>query len=66
MTKVLHIEGMRCGGCAGRVEKALKALGCEVKVDLEARTAAVTAENVCECAMIKAVEELGFKVVEMK
>lgn len=66
MMKVLHIEGMRCGGCTGRVEKAIRALGYEVKMDLAAKTATVSGESLCDCTLKQTVEGLGFKVVEIR
>jgi Cu+-exporting ATPase len=43
MTTELKIEGMHCGGCAGRVERALRQAGGvrAVEVSLEAERATV-------------------------
>lgn len=62
---VLHIQGMACKHCSGRVEKALNALaGVTATVDLAAGTAVVngaTAEQAC-----KTVEALGFQVTSVE
>ncbi len=62
---VLHIQGMACKHCSGRVEKALNALsGVSATVDLAAGTASVsgaTAEQACET-----VEALGFQVTSVE
>ena len=65
MQKTIRIEGMACGHCSARVEKALRALpGVQnVKVDLEAKTALVEAEDsVAETALSKAVTDSGYTV----
>ena len=43
MTKVMTIEGMMCGHCTGRVQKALEAIEgvSAVTMSLEAKTATV-------------------------
>lgn len=66
MTKVLVIEGMSCGHCTGRVQKALEAVsGVEsVEMDLEKKTAAVVlAVQVPDDILAKAVTEAGYEVV---
>lgn len=60
---VLHIEGMACKHCSGRVEKALNALdGVTATVDLAAGTATVTGDVTVE-VLRETVEALGFTVV---
>lgn len=60
---VLHIEGMACKHCSGRVEKALNALdGVTAAVDLAAGTATVTGDVTVE-VLRETVEALGFTVV---
>lgn len=45
MQKIIRIDGMSCGHCSARVEKALSALGdVKVSVDLKAGTAVVESE----------------------
>lgn len=64
MQKKIHVEGMSCGHCSARVEKALNALeGVEAKVDLEAKTAFVRAgEGITDEVLKKAVEDAGYEV----
>ena len=65
MQKTLRIEGMACGHCSARVDKALRAVAGvrEVKVDLEAKTAAVEADDsVAEAALVQAVTASGYTV----
>lgn len=60
---VLHIEGMACKHCSGRVEKALNALdGVTATVELAAGTATVTGDVTVE-VLRETVEALGFTVV---
>ncbi len=60
---VLHIQGMACKHCSGRVEKALNALpGVSAIVDLVSATATVTGD-VSVDTLCKTVEALGFTVV---
>lgn len=69
MTKVLTINSMMCMHCVKHVEDALKAVDgvTDVKVELEAKTATVTAEsNVGEDALINAVKAAGYEVDEIK
>ena len=61
-TVVINIEGMMCGHCTARVEKALKAVpGVEtVTVDLKPGRATVTGS--AEVAvLVKTVQEAGYK-----
>lgn len=56
---------MHCEHCTARVEKALKALGEEPKVDLKSGTAVVNGKST-DVELKNAVEDLGFDVVEIK
>ena len=60
----LNVEGMSCGHCSARVEKALNAIeGVSAKVNLETKTAAVTyPENVTVEALKAAVTDAGYSV----
>ena len=62
---VLKIEGMMCGHCKARVEKALKAVaGVEtVEISLENKTATVTGRADAS-ALRQAVTDAGYQVVE--
>lgn len=67
MKKIMHIEGMSCGHCTGRVEKALQALeGVNVlEVSVEKKQAVV--ETTLEDAVLKeTVEDVGYDVVSIK
>ena len=68
MERTLTIEGMRCTHCSGRVESALNALaGVTARVDLEKKTATVTARaEVSDDALRKAVEDAGYKVTGIR
>ena len=63
--KTLKIEGMTCGHCSARVEKALNALdGVEAKVDLAAKTAQLNLTSVISDEIIKkAVTDAGYEVL---
>ena len=62
MKYVMNVEGMSCGHCAARVEKALAELGASAKVDLAAKTVDIEApENVTEQAMRDAVKNAGYE-----
>lgn len=66
MTKTVVIEGMSCGHCSARVEKALNAIdGVQAKVSHETGTAEVTGD-VSDDILKKAVEDAGYKVVSIK
>lgn len=69
MTKVMTIEGMMCGHCTGRVQKALEALEGvgSVTMDLEAKTATVELSgDVSDEALTGAVDEAGYQVTVIK
>lgn len=69
MKKVMTIEGMRCGHCTANVEKALCGISgvSGVAVDLAAGTATMeAAENVTDETLRKAVDDLGFQVVNIR
>jgi len=61
---VLKIEGMKCMHCKMAVERALKGVSgiTSAQVDL-AKKEAVVAGSVERTAIVKAVDEAGFKVV---
>ena len=65
MKKVLTIEGMMCGHCTGRVQKALEAVKgvSAVSMSLEEKTATVElAEEVSDEALTAAVADAGYEV----
>lgn len=71
MKKIISIEGMTCGHCVARVEKALGALpGAEgVKVDLKKNQAELKAVAVTDDAIKAAIADAGYtatKVTEAK
>ncbi len=65
MTKVITIEGMMCGHCTGRVQKALEAIEgvSAVTMSLEAKTATVElGAEVSDEALTGAVTQAGYEV----
>lgn len=66
-TKTLQIEGMSCGHCQARVEKALNAIdGVQATVDLASNSAVVTlSKEVANEILKKAVEDAGYEVVSI-
>ena len=62
MEAIIRVEGMRCEHCSARVEKALKALGYGVAVDLAKGEVKVTADNIDASEVKNAIEDLGFEV----
>jgi len=68
ITKTILIEGMSCGNCSKRVEEALKGIkGVKsVSISLEEKKAEVILKSEIDNEILKtAVEEIGFKVVEI-
>ncbi len=67
MNKIMTIEGMMCGHCTGRVDKALNALeGVEATVSLEDKAAYVTLTGeVSDELLKKTVEDEGYQVLEI-
>ena len=61
----LNVEGMSCNHCVNTVEKTLKELGAEGKVNLAAKTVEVSLnESTLTLDAIKeAIEEQGYDVV---
>lgn len=69
MTKVMTIEGMMCGHCTGRVQKALEAVeGVKaVTMSLEEKSATVElAAEVSDEALTNAVTEAGYEVKKIQ
>ena len=65
MTKTLHITGMMCGHCEGRVKKALEAVEgvASAAVSHESGTAVVTlTKDVADETLKAAVEAQDYKV----
>lgn len=69
MKKTITIEGMSCGHCTGRVQKALEALeGVEsVEMSLEQKTAVVAGQSdIADESLRTAVEEAGYEVISIQ
>ncbi len=64
MVKKIAIEGMSCGHCVARVEKALKGVTgvTAVEVSLAEKSASVTGEGLADEALRAAVEDAGYEV----
>ncbi len=64
MVKKIAIEGMSCGHCVARVEKALKSVTgvTAVEVSLAEKSASVTGEGLADEALRAAVEDAGYEV----
>jgi len=67
MQKTMKIEGMSCGHCSARVEQALNAIpGVSAKVNLEAKSAAVTLNAPVEDKALRdAVTNAGYEVTSI-
>lgn len=69
MTKTMIVEGMSCGHCTGRVQKALEAVEgvASVEMSLEEKSARIVLnQEVPEEELKNAVTEAGYEVVEIK
>ncbi len=68
MKRIMKIDGMTCGHCQARVEKALNAVdGVKASVDLKSKSAAVVADaSVSDDTLKKAVEDAGYSVVKIE
>ena len=69
MTKTLIVEGMSCGHCTARVQKALEALDgvSAVEMSLEEKSAVVTLDKDIPDETLKdAVEKADYEVVEVR
>ena len=66
MKKILMIEGMSCAHCSARVENALNSIdGVKATVELKKKRAIVETE-VADEVLVKAVEDAGYTVKEIK
>ena len=67
MNKTMKIEGMSCGHCSARVEKALNAIdGVSATVNLEEKIASIALQKeVSDDVLRKAVEDAGYEVVSI-
>lgn len=68
VNKTIHIDGMMCTHCTGRVEKALNDLpGVEATVDLDSKSAAVTCTpDVSDDTLRQAVGDAGYHVTGIR
>lgn len=69
MTKTMKIEGMMCGHCTGRVQKALEAVAGvnAVTMSLEDKTATVElTEDISDEVLTDAVAEAGYEVTGIR
>ena len=67
MDKTIYIEGMACGHCSARIEKALNAIpGVRATVDLDAKCAhVVLTQEVSEQVLRDTVEAEGYTVTDI-
>lgn len=65
--KEIHIEGMHCDNCKKRVERVINDMeGAACKVNLKKKTAKVElSDNIDNDVIKKAVENLGFRVMDI-
>jgi copper chaperone len=63
--KTLTLHGMSCGHCVASVEKAVKGVGAEGKVDLASKTVQLSFEpsHTSLKQIVEAIEEQGYEVV---
>lgn len=68
MTKTISIEGMSCGHCTARVEKALKALSgiTDLTVDLDKKIAVFSCDGVSDELIKETIEDSGYDVVSIE
>ncbi len=69
MTKTMIIEGMACGHCTARVQKALEGVEgvASVTMNLEEKSAVVELDGEAADGTLKdAVTEAGYEVVEIR
>ncbi|HBP26024.1 MAG TPA: heavy metal transport/detoxification protein [Acholeplasmatales bacterium] len=68
MIKTVKIEGMSCQHCVKRIDKALNALkGVQATVSLENKSAELNLKKEIDEKLIRsAIEDLGYKVLEIK
>ena len=65
MKYVLTVEGMSCGHCKARVEKAVSELGAACEVNLEQKTASVEApESISLTDIENAITAAGYDVIK--
>ena len=67
-TKVFKIDGMHCESCTSRVKRAINNIdGVSAKLDLRKKQAVVKYEKeVADEALVKEIENLGYKVVAVQ
>jgi len=67
VNKVITISGMNCMHCSNRVEEVLNQMeGVNAHVDLETQTASVIlSREIDDSILIKTIEELGYKVMNI-
>lgn len=67
-TKVFKIDGIHCESCTSRVKRAINSIdGVSAKLDLRKKQAVVKYEKeVADDTLVKKIENLGYKVVEVQ
>ena len=69
MKKKIYIEGMSCGHCSGRVEKALKEQEeiNDVVVDLEGKNAVIELnQDLADEKITEIIDDIGYDVVKIE
>ena len=60
--KTLYVDGMHCGHCVARIQKALGAAGLKFTVSLEDKTVTVDGDDAQVKTAVSEIEDLGFDV----
>ncbi len=67
-TMIFKVEGIKCGGCAGKIKGAFE--GSQevnsVEVSVDDKEVTVMGEKLSGMGIKKSIEELGFEVLSMK
>ena len=66
MEKTFKIDGMSCGHCVMTVEKELGKLEIEIKVEIGSAKVNFNTDKVSEKNIKDAIEEAGYKVIDIK
>lgn len=67
MKRIILVEGMSCNHCVGSVTEALEAIGAtDVRIDLDTKEVKFDLATTDTDIIVKAIDDIGFEVVEIK
>lgn len=63
----MKVHGMHCGGCAGKVKRAVNAIDQSAHIQIDLKSGQVEVQSTCSAEeIVKTIRTLGYDVTDVK